>query len=276
MSASQTVPSPNGVAEPTAEPRAFVSCRRTGLVYQGADGGEVIALTDLDLDIAEGEFVSLVGPSGCGKTTLLKIMGDLLAPTAGSVEIDGFSPRQLRERQRIGQVFQSAELLPWKSIADNLVLLAKLSGKTVPREQTEAMAETLGLQDFLHRYPHELSGGMQQRAAIGRALLLDPALLLMDEPFGALDEITREKLNMELQRIWSEHRKTVVFVTHSLSEAAFLSDRVVVLSGRPGRLVADVRIDAPRLRTTEYRFSSEMAEVVARLHGALTGEGEAS
>ncbi|TYQ10506.1 UNVERIFIED_ORG: NitT/TauT family transport system ATP-binding protein [Gordonia westfalica J30] len=252
--------------------QAFVSCRRTGLVYRGADGGDVIALADLDLDIAEGEFISLVGPSGCGKTTLLKIIGDLLAPTSGTVEIDGYSPRQLRQSQRIGQVFQSAELLPWKTIADNLVLLAKLSGKTVGREQIEAMAQTLGLQDFLHRYPHELSGGMQQRAAIGRALLLDPALLLMDEPFGALDEITRENLNMELQRIWSEHRKTVVFVTHSLSEAAFLSDRVIVMSGRPGRVVADVRIEAPRLRTNDYRFSTEMAECVAGLHAALTGE----
>jgi NitT/TauT family transport system ATP-binding protein len=259
---------------PADETRAaddFVDCRGTGLVYRGAGGGAVAALAEVDLTIAEGEFVSIVGPSGCGKTSLLKILGDLLAPTSGTVSIDGVSPRELRRAKRIGQVFQESQLLPWKTIDRNMVLLARLGGREPSREDVTEMATTLGLEDFMHRYPHELSGGMQQRASIGRALLLNPALLLMDEPFGALDEITRERLNLELQRVWSEHRKTVVFVTHSLSEAAFLSDRVLVMSGRPGRIVADVRIDAPRLRTTDYRYSTEMAQTVAELHEALVG-----
>ena len=249
----------------------FLRCHGTGLVYRGADGGAVTALSEVDVEIAEGEFVSIVGPSGCGKTSLLKILGDLLRPTQGEVLVNGVSPQELRKTKRIGQVFQESQLLPWKTIKQNMVLLANLADRRLTDEDVLQMAITLGLEDFLHRYPHELSGGMQQRASIGRALLLDPLLLLMDEPFGALDEITREKLNMELQRVWSEHRKTVIFVTHSLAEAAFLSDRVLVMSGRPGRIVADVRIDAPRLRTVDYRYSAEMAECVGELHGYLVG-----
>jgi NitT/TauT family transport system ATP-binding protein len=249
----------------------FLRCKGTGLVYRGADGGSVTALSEVDIEIAEGEFVSIVGPSGCGKTSLLKILGDLLRPTSGEVLVNGVSPQQLRRTKRIGQVFQESQLLPWKTIRQNMVLLGDLADRGLTEDDIVQMANTLGLEDFLHRYPHELSGGMQQRASIGRALLLDPLLLLMDEPFGALDEITREKLNMELQRVWSEHRKTVIFVTHSLAEAAFLSDRVLVMSGRPGRIVADVRIDAPRLRTVDYRYSTEMAECVAELHGYLVG-----
>ncbi len=243
------------------------------VTYRSKNGAITEALKPTSLSIGENQFVSLVGPSGCGKTTLLKVIGDLLQPTRGTIRIEGSPASDLRRARQIGNMFQDPVLLPWRTVASNIEFLARIAGKRIAPSETEHLAGLVGLQGFLDRYPHELSGGMKQRAAIARALALDPRLLLMDEPFGALDEITRHRMNTELLRIWSENRKTVVFVTHSLSEAVFLSDRVIVFSARPGRVVADVAVPLPRPRTSEMRFNPESVDLVARLHGYLE-EGE--
>jgi NitT/TauT family transport system ATP-binding protein len=243
------------------------------VTYLSQDGSITEALKPTTLSIETNEFVSLIGPSGCGKTTLLKVVGDLLQPTSGTVRIEGSPASSLRRARQIGNMFQDPVLLPWRTVASNISFLAQLAGKNPTRVEIEELAALVGLSGFLERYPHELSGGMKQRAAIARALALDPRLLLMDEPFGALDEITRHRMNTELLRIWSENKKTVVFVTHSLSEAVFLSDRVIVLSARPGRVLADVRVDLPRPRTSEMRFSPASMNLVSTLHGYLE-EGE--
>ena len=206
------------------------------------------ALDGMTLDIARGEFVALVGPSGCGKTTLLKILAGLIGGYEGRVALDGQAVT--RPGLGVGVVFQEPTLLHWRTILDNVLLPVELSRLDRGRHVERAMAlmATVGLGGFEHKYPKELSGGMQQRAGICRALVRDPALLLMDEPFGALDAMTRELLNIELQRIWQGSGKTVVFVTHSIAEAVFLADRVVVLSPRPGRIAEIVEIDLPRPR----------------------------
>jgi NitT/TauT family transport system ATP-binding protein len=210
-------------------------------------GAEVCALSHLDCEVREQEFVSVLGPSGCGKSTLLRILAGLMPYDEGSVRIAG---REVREPlPEIGVVFQSANLLPWATVVQNLGLALEVGeGRAPSPEQLAAMLELLGLTAFAQRFPHELSGGMRQRVAIGQALLRNPAVLLMDEPFGALDALTRDRLNMELLRIWQAERKTVVLITHSIAEAVLLSDRVLVLSERPGRLIEDVRIDLPRPR----------------------------
>jgi NitT/TauT family transport system ATP-binding protein len=239
------------------------------VTYVGMDGAHVQALAPTSFAIADREFVSLVGPSGCGKTTLLNAIGDLLRPSTGTVTIAGRPAAELRRAQQIGMVFQDSVLLPWRSVHDNIRFLSDVAKRPLSREAIEDLGRLVGLERFLTKYPHELSGGMRQRASIARALALDPQLLLMDEPFGALDEITRQKMNLELLRIWSERRKTVVFVTHSLSEAAFLSDRVIVMGKGPGRVVADVRIDLPRPRTADTRFASEMRDYIVTLNEHL-------
>jgi NitT/TauT family transport system ATP-binding protein len=230
-------------------------------------------LQDVTLEVGNEEFVTLIGPSGCGKTTLLKVLGDLLEPTMGSVTIQDRPPSELRRSKQVGFMFQDAVMLPWKTVGENVKLLCQLAARPISDEARDHLLELVGLAGNAERYPHELSGGMRQRAAIARALALDPLLLLMDEPFGALDEITRMRMNEELLRIWDERRKTVVFVTHSISEAAFLSDRVLVMGTNPGRIVADVPIDLPRPRTDEVRFSQEMTDKVADLHGLLQQGG---
>jgi NitT/TauT family transport system ATP-binding protein len=259
-------------------PGAAIEVRDLGVTYVGMDGAHVQALAPTSFEIADREFVSLVGPSGCGKTTLLNAIGDLLRPSTGSVEIAGRPATELRQAKQIGMVFQDSVLLPWRSVRDNIRFLADLAKRPLAREAIEDLGRLVGLEGFLTKYPHELSGGMRQRASIARALALDPQLLLMDEPFGALDEITRQKMNLELLRIWSERRKTVVFVTHSLSEAAFLSDRVIVMGKRPGRVVADVRIDLPRPRTADTRFAPEMRDYIVTLNEHLESgdRGEAA
>jgi len=253
---------------------AAIEVRDLGVTYVGLDGTHVHALAPTSFEVADREFVSLVGPSGCGKTTLLNAIGDLLRPSSGSVTIAGRPARELRTAQQIGVVFQDSVLLPWKSVHDNIRFLSQLARRPLAPEAIEDLGRLVGLDGFLTKYPHELSGGMRQRASIARALALDPQLLLMDEPFGALDEITRQKMNLELLRVWGERRKTVVFVTHSLSEAAFLSDRVIVMGKRPGRVVADVRIDLPRPRTADTRFAPAMRDYVVMLNQHLeSGEG---
>ena len=251
----------------------MIEIDNVAVTYRSKSGAITEALKPTSLSIEANQFVSLVGPSGCGKTTLLKVIGDLLSPTGGSVRIEGRPAGALRVARQIGNMFQDPVLLPWRTAAGNIEFLARIAGKKVLLADLEQLAALVGLEGFLDRYPHELSGGMKQRAAIARALALDPQLLLMDEPFGALDEITRHRMNTELLRIWSENRKTVIFVTHSLSEAVFLSDRVIVFSARPGRVVADVAVPLARPRTSEMRFSPESVGLVSRLHAYLE-EGE--
>jgi NitT/TauT family transport system ATP-binding protein len=217
----------------------------------GAQSGAVQALAAIDFEIGEGEFVSIVGPSGCGKTTLLKILAGLIPASSGRALLRG-TPI-LRPRRDIGMVFQAPVLFPWRTVLDNVLLPADV--QRLDRQRLRAVALDLlrlvGLEGFERRYPWELSGGMQQRVAIVRALIHDPAMLLMDEPFGALDAMTREQMNLELQRIWLERRKTVVFITHSIPEAVFLADRVFVMTPRPGRIAEALSIDLPRPRSLD-------------------------
>jgi NitT/TauT family transport system ATP-binding protein len=253
----------------SGEVSEFIQVRDLSLTYVGVDSTHTQALDRVCLGVPENDFISIIGPSGCGKTTLLKVLGDLLEPSAGEVRIAGRHPRDLREDQQIGYMFQDSVLLPWKTIRENIRFLSDIAGKPAPDETVEELAELVGLADSLNRYPHELSGGMRQRAALARAYALNPLIFLMDEPFGALDEITRHRMNRELLRIWSEHRKTVVFVTHSIGEAAFLSDNVIIMSSRPGRILTNLSIDLPRPRTGEMRYSQVMLEYVAELHDYL-------
>lgn len=211
------------------------------------DGG-VLALQNIDCSIAQGSFVTIVGPSGCGKSTLLRILAGLLDYQQGQVSLDGQAIRGTR--RDVGMVFQSSILLPWRSILDNVMLPAQVLGLDMKRARERAMQllSMVRLEGFEHKLPSQLSGGMQQRASIARALLHDPKILLMDEPFGALDAMTRERMNLELQRIWMESGKTVVLITHSIPEAVFLGDQVFVMSARPGTLEQVLRIDLPRPR----------------------------
>jgi NitT/TauT family transport system ATP-binding protein len=234
--------------------------------------GRVTALQEIDLEVAHGEFISLIGPSGCGKSTLLRVIGDLVQPSAGDVLVNGKPARQARRDRDYGIVFQAAVLYDWRTIAKNIALPLELLGWSRSRraKRVQEMLELVELTGFESHHPWQLSGGMQQRVSIARALSFSPALLLMDEPFGALDEMTRERLNMELLRIWSETGSTVVFVTHSISEAVFLSTRVAVMSARPGRISAVVPVDLPQPRTAETReeprFFELVTEVRERLH----------
>jgi len=245
-----------------------------GVTY-GVGGDEpVTALQDVNLDIPGGSFVSLVGPSGCGKSTLLKVVGDLMEPTMGRITIGGVSPAELRRQGRIGVVFQQANLMPWLDVTKNIGLLRELvSGNGYKPLDTGAniseLIDVVGLKGFESKHPHQLSGGMQQRVAIARGLALDPATLLMDEPFSALDEITRDRMAIELMRIWQVYRKTVLFVTHSLAEAVFLSDRVVLMSARPGRIHRIIDIDLPRPRDRETRLTERFHQIVSELNREL-------
>ena len=247
--------------------------------FTGRRGAAVNALVDVDLVVAPGEFVSLIGPSGCGKSTLLRLIADLDTPTSGALTVFGKPARQARLDQDYGIAFQQAGLLPWRTVAANIELPLKLHKVDSARRRARVaeLVELIGLTDFAGSYPDQLSGGMQQRVAIARALAESPRLLLMDEPFGALDEMTRERMQNELVRIRAETQAAVVFVTHSIPEAVFLSDRVVVMSPRPGRIVdaVDVPLGADRgdaLREDEAFFSA-VARVREALHGTpVTGD----
>jgi NitT/TauT family transport system ATP-binding protein len=247
-----------------------------GMTYQAASG-PVEALAGISLKVEAGEFVSLVGPSGCGKSTLLRIVAGLRPATVGTVTVEG--QHVTRPIADVGMVFQAPILLKWRTILDNILLPAELAGKEKRAYWARAheLIEMADLHGFADKLPRELSGGMQQRASLCRALLLDPPLLLMDEPFGALDDMTRDDMALELLRIWGERdvareqRKTVLFVTHSIGEAVFLSDRVVVMSPRPGRIAADLRIDLPRPRTVELRASETFGQLSLEIFRTLTG-----
>ncbi|MBP6851980.1 MAG: ABC transporter ATP-binding protein [Rhodoferax sp.] len=234
----------------------------------------VTALKNLSLDVAEGEFLSLLGPSGCGKSTFLRVVADLIPPTSGSVQVLGATPETARLRRDIGFVFQDAALLPWRTALQNVELPMEVArGRTkadkAPRATPRELLELVGLKGSENAYPHELSGGMRQRVSIARALVTDPRILLMDEPFGALDEITRDRLNEELLRVWRELGMTVLFVTHSIYEAAFLAQRVLMLAANPGRVQEIVPVDLPVGRTLAVRETPEFVQLTARLRRVL-------
>jgi len=232
---------------------AVVCLSNVGKQYQTADGVTIEALRDIHLAVEHGEFTAVVGPSGCGKSTLLRIIAGLDRASAGSVEIDG--ALVAGPVASAGVMFQDPLLMAWRTALNNVLLPIEVlrRKRAAYRERARELLALVGLQGFEQRYPHELSGGMQQRVALARALIHDPELLLMDEPFAALDEITREQMGLELLRIWNETGKTVLFVTHSISEAVFLADRVLVLSARPGLLRAEIRVELPRPRSAKVR-----------------------
>jgi NitT/TauT family transport system ATP-binding protein len=238
--------------------------------------GNVTALQDINLELQHGEFVSLIGPSGCGKSTLLRVIGDLIQPTSGTVTVNGKTARRARADGDYGIVFQDAVLFDWRTVAKNIALPLEMLGwdREKRKARVAEMIELVELKGFGDHYPWQLSGGMQQRASIARALAFEPALLLMDEPFGALDEMTRERLNLELLSIWQRLGSTVVFVTHSISEAVFLSSRVVVMSPRPGRIAGMVDIDLPDARGVETREDPRFFELVTEVRELLRKRGQ--
>ena len=246
---------------------AMVSASGVSKVFGSGKDGAVEALRSIDLEIEPGEFVSLIGPSGCGKSTLLRLMADLLSPSRGEIGVNGKPVHQARLDHDYAMVFQQATLLEWRSVLRNVELPMEITGiaKRERERKARELLELVNLESFTDHYGWQLSGGMQQRVAIARALVLEPSLLLMDEPFGALDEMTRESMQMELMRIWTQTEKTVVFVTHSIAEAVFLSSRVVVMSARPGRIVEMIDIDLPRPRQDatreDPRFFAKITEV---------------
>jgi NitT/TauT family transport system ATP-binding protein len=254
-----------------AAPAALaVEARRLSLVFETSDG-KVEALSNVDLQIEVGDFVSFIGPSGCGKTTLLRVIADLERPTDGTVLVNGLTPERARLNRHYGYIFQAPALYPWRTIERNVMLPLEVMG--VAREERRARAahylRLVNLSGFERKFPWQLSGGMQQRVSIARALSFDPALLLMDEPFGALDEIVRDHLNEQLLRLWEETGKTVVFVTHSIPEAVFLSTRIVVMSPRPGRIIDVISCNLPRDRRLEIRETPEFLKIARRVRMGL-------
>jgi NitT/TauT family transport system ATP-binding protein len=259
---------PNGgPGTPAAPP--VLSTRNVRLVYPDGRGPGLAVLEDISFDIEPGEFVCVVGPSGCGKSSLLKLLAGLRAPTAGQVIFEG-EPVAM-PRRRIGVVFQKANLLPWRSALDNISLPLELAGAPAADIQRRAreLIDLVGLAGFEHARPRDLSGGMEQRVAIARALIHRPDVLLLDEPFGALDALARERMGLELLRIWDRYRKTVVMVTHSIAEAVFLADRVFAFTPRPGRLKADIRIPLPRPRALDQIYSAEFGALAAQIRAAI-------
>ena len=247
-----------------------IESRDLSLTFQTTDG-PVHALSGIDLDIRRGEFVSLIGPSGCGKTTLLRVIADLEQPTSGSIMVNGVSAEQARLNRAYGYVFQAAALYPWRTIAGNVALPLEIMGlsKAERAAQVEKNLELVNLTGFDRKFPWQLSGGMQQRASIARALSFDPDLLLMDEPFGALDEIVRDHLNEQLLQLWAKTNKTIVFVTHSIPEAVFLSTRIVVMSPRPGRVHDVIDCPLPAERTLDIRETPEFLDIAHRVREGL-------
>jgi NitT/TauT family transport system ATP-binding protein len=246
-----------------AEDQPLLRATGISLVYQGKRGATP-ALQDLNVTVDDGEFVSVLGPSGCGKSTLLKIAAGLIRPTRGSIELAGVVVD--KPRQDVGVVFQKANLMPWKTVIENTLVAARAMGRDMvaARKVAEDYLALAGLEKFANHYPNELSGGMQQRVGLVRGLVHDPKVLLMDEPFAALDAMTREQMTLELQKLWMATKKSVLFITHSIPEAVFLSDRVLVLSERPGTVVMDVKVDLPRPRTFETLSDDTFNEICNR------------
>ncbi len=251
----------------------IITVDRVSKIYDNSNASTV-ALQDVSLAIASGEFVSLVGPSGCGKSTLLRLIADLDKATQGSLLVNGHAPEVARKNREYGFVFQSPTLYDWRTVAHNVELPLEIMGRAKAdwKPRVDKMLAMVGLRDFHDHYPWQLSGGMQQRASIARALSFDPAILLMDEPFGALDEFTRERMNMELLDIWQTTHKTILFVTHSIAEAVFLSSRIVVMTPRPGRIATVIDIDLPSPRTFETRESPRFFELTTIVRETLKEE----
>jgi NitT/TauT family transport system ATP-binding protein len=248
-----------------------IAFKNVGMTYHAAGGLDVTAVKNFSFNIKKGEFVSLLGPSGCGKTTLLRIIADLIKPTVGTIYVGGELPADARLKQKYSMVFQNAVLYDWRTVRRNVRLPLEIL--QVPRDDREKrvddMLDMVGLSNFRNHYPHQLSGGMQQRVSIARAFAVNPEILLMDEPFSALDEFTREKLHEDLLTIWRKTHKTVVFVTHNIAESVFLSDRVCVLSPHPGRLSAVIDIDLPRPRTADLRNSPEFNKLMIKIRNSF-------
>jgi NitT/TauT family transport system ATP-binding protein len=253
-----------------AEARTVIDIRGLSLRFLTADG-PVDALSEIDLAIGHGDFVSLIGPSGCGKTTLLRVIADLERPTVGAITVNGVAPEEARRARAYGYVFQAPALYPWRNALRNVMLPLEVMGlsRAERRARAARYLAMVNLEGFEQRFPWQLSGGMQQRVSIARALSFEPALLLMDEPFGALDEITRDHLNEQLLLLWRRTGKTVVFVTHSISEAVFLSTRIVVMSPRPGRIIDLIENPLPAERSLEERESLEFQKIAHRVREGL-------
>ena len=263
-------PAMSGAAREHAARDSVVLAENLGLVFETADA-PVTALQDINLSIDQGEFVSLIGPSGCGKTTLLRVIADLERPTSGRITVNDMSPEQARLGRAYGYVFQAPALYPWRTVERNVELPLEIMGRAKAERRTRAAKAlaTVGLESFERKFPWQLSGGMQQRASIARALAFEPELLLMDEPFGALDEITRDNLNVHLLDLWRRTHLTVVFVTHSIPEAVFLSSKIVVMSPRPGRIVEVIESDLPAERDLDVRESPGFLAIAHRVREAL-------
>ena len=255
------------------ERESEIQIKDLGVTFQDNAGNDVQALTGVNLDIYKGEFISLLGPSGCGKTTLLRSIADLQEPTEGTVRIGGMTPKEVRLQQKFGFVFQQPVLFDWRTVKKNVELPLEImyQSKEERSERADKMLEMVGLKDFANHFPKQLSGGMQQRVNIARAFGIRPEILLMDEPFSALDEFTKEKLHEDLLRIWRKTNKTVIFVTHNIQEAVFLSDRICVLSPHPGRLSAVVDVDLPRPRTLEMKETQHFNELVLKVRNSFEG-----
>lgn len=254
----------------SSEKRLVVDASNISLSFETADG-KVDALSNVSLQIADGEFVSFIGPSGCGKTTMLRVIADLQQPTSGNLLVNGMTAEQARLARSYGYVFQAPALFPWRTIEKNLKLPLEIMGfsETEQQQRAEKYLALVNLNGFERKYPWQLSGGMQQRVSIARALSFDPDLLLMDEPFGALDEIVRDHLNQQLLHLWGTTEKTVLFVTHSIPEAVFLSSRIVVMSPRPGRIIDVIECHFPRDRTLEIRETPEFLKIAHRVREGL-------
>jgi NitT/TauT family transport system ATP-binding protein len=254
----------------TSPQRLAVDVHNVSLTFETADG-KVDALSNVSLQIADGEFVSFIGPSGCGKTTMLRVIADLQQPTSGTLLVNGMTAEQARLARRYGYVFQAPALFPWRTIEKNLKLPLEIMGFSASEQQQRAARylALVNLTGFERKFPWQLSGGMQQRVSIARALSFDPALLLMDEPFGALDEIVRDHLNEQLLQLWDKTGKTVLFVTHSIPEAVFLSTKIVVMSPRPGRIIDIIDCNFPRQRTLEIRETPEFLKIAQRVRIGL-------
>ncbi len=254
---------------------SIVSVNDVSMIYRtrgpGGEALETVALKDANLEIQPGEFISLIGPSGCGKTTLLRLLADLIQPSSGDLRLGGKTPDEARKARAYGYVFQAPALFEWRTVMANVMLPLEVMNFPVAerKERAEKMLKLVGLEKFARNYPRQLSGGMQQRVSIARALAFEPQLLFMDEPFGALDEITRENLNLELLRLWRETGKTVIFVTHSIPEAVFLSTRIVVMTPRPGKIEKIITVDLPQPRDFDTRESPRFFEIATEVRESL-------
>ena len=248
--------------------QAVISASDLSLTFTTADG-PVFALQNINLTVNDGDFVSLIGPSGCGKTTLLRVIADLEQASAGKVSVNGMAPEQARKARAYGYVFQAPALYPWRTVEQNVGLPLEIMGTADAASRVKRNLDLVNLGGFEKKFPWQLSGGMQQRVSIARALAVEPKLLLMDEPFGALDEIVRDKLNQQLLELWAATKKTVVFVTHSIPEAVFLSTRIVVMSPRPGRIIDVIETNLPRDRTLDIRETGAFLKIAQRVREGL-------